>query len=245
MSLKNILKPILSSFNKDAFMVPNFDLGDLNILYRQSAGKHLFRDLESKNLDVIEYLKNNKSLRDRFSNEYSKFHFEYAQAIRPFLPKSPKSILDIGCGLGVISLFLFKSTKCKMYMLDSESDETVSVTGFHKDGYIFTAKMAACAQFLQKNGISKDRIELIDIAKDPFPEAEMDVIISKRSWGFHYPLSEYLEKCRGVLSDSGCIVVDVRKNALNEDTLNSYAKYFDIKILIDEQKSKTIIMKKV
>lgn len=54
--------------------------------------------------------------------------------------------------------------------------------------------------------------------RHPFPDWEVNVVVSLLSWGFHYPINTYAPKCRGVM------VVDVRKGTTGESDLTRHGK---------------------
>ena len=61
-------------------------------------------------------------------------------------------------------------------------------------------------------GISESNIYLIDA--DPAKIADLrpvDLILSLHSWGFHYPISVYLDSVIKVLAPNGKIIIDIRR----------------------------------
>ena len=62
------------------------------------------------------------------------------------------------------------------------------------------------------NGISGEKIHLLEVNEKYVIKAprEMDLVVSLISWGFHYPLSTYLDQVYGLLKTRGHLIIDLR-----------------------------------
>jgi len=105
--------------------------------------------------------------------------------IEPHLPERVDSIIDIGCGMAGIDVFLKqKYPAATLTLLDSDG-QTANV-GLSPDAGAGGNREAAEA-LLAANGVKPDK--WMDIGtKEPLIA---DLIISLLSWGFHYPLTAY------------------------------------------------------
>lgn len=129
------------------------------------------------------------------------------EGMAPYLPESAEWILDIGCGMAGIDVFLAKRyPEATIVLLDKHGVSPVINAGFNAlaEDFAHYHDFSAALELLRANGI-ENPVECVDIAHDPFPTCEFDVVVSLLSWGFHYPLSTYSPACRGV------IVADIRK----------------------------------
>lgn len=117
--------------------------------------------------------------------------------IAPHLPDTVGSILDIGCGLAGIDVYLKrKYPDAHLTLLDS--DGVTSNVGLTDAGGAGGSR--ECAEsLLAANGIKPDRWLNIG-TNEPLVA---DLVISLLSWGFHYPLTAYRV--------SGLCIADIRR----------------------------------
>lgn len=135
--------------------------------------------------------------KQRPQGDYQKEIVEDFAAIEPHLPAEVGSILDIGCGMAGIDVFLKrKYPKAKLWLLDGDSDSHHKY-GFKRKSVPYNSP-AATAALLKANGVGFDR--WIDAGTKE--KLEADLIVSLLSWGFHYPLDTY--------QVSGLCIADLR-----------------------------------
>jgi protein-L-isoaspartate O-methyltransferase len=91
------------------------------------------------------------------------------------------------------------------------------------------------------NGVTT-QISVVDILKSSFPSGTFDVIISLISWGFHYPVSTYLDVVYDNMAENGILILDVRKNQNQEVLLTS--KFETVKVIHDIGKAQRFLVKK-
>lgn len=116
--------------------------------------------------------------------------------IEPFLPESVDSILDIGCGMAGIDVFLKrKYPDAHLCLLDGDGEKFGA--GWNATLEPFSSR-AIAGKLLNANGITVDR--WYDIGTKE--KLEADLVISLLSWGFHYPLDTY--------TVSGFVICDLR-----------------------------------
>lgn len=118
------------------------------------------------------------------------------EQIEPYLPETVNSILDIGCGMAGIDVFLKrKYPDAKLYLLDGDGEKFGA--GWNKKLEPFSSRSIA-EKLLKANGVEVDG--WYDIGT---PEKlAADLVISLLSWGFHYPLDTY--------KVSGFVICDLR-----------------------------------
>lgn len=105
--------------------------------------------------------------------------------IEPHLPESVSSIVDIGCGVGGIDVYLKrKYPNASLTLLDGDGED-VSYGFKEKCGTYNNRKITG--EFLSANGVKVS--SWLPVGYDGIVSA--DLIISLLSWGFHYPLSTY------------------------------------------------------
>ena len=138
-----------------------------------------------------------------------------------------RSVLDIGCGLGIFDLALDmfyqnkNGTRPVFYMFDrttKKREERKVFYGFNKEGTAFYNNMEYGHEFMEANGVpgsnlhyvntSADKVLSNKILVDNVPQ--VDLIVSIISWGFHYDVSYYLDSVCQVLADDGLVCFHVR-----------------------------------
>lgn len=134
--------------------------------------------------------------------------------MEPFLPKRVDRILEIGCGMAAIEVFLKrKYPEAELWLLDGTGENTVKFDGTDSDvgkgGWNETLQpynsRERTEQLLAANGVKVDR--WIDIGTKEHLKA--DLILSMASWGYHYPFNTY--------SVEGFVICDLRRR--REDAL--------------------------
>lgn len=134
----------------------------------------------------------------RPDSDYLKGLVEDFRTIEPHLPADVESILDIGCGIAGIDVFLKRRyPKARLELLDGNGDK--SVYGWHPEKPLIYNDRKATEELLEANGFNVDRWH--DVGTKEHLKA--DLVISLISWGFHYPLSTY--------KVSGYCILDARR----------------------------------
>lgn len=223
-----------------------FPAAVLWVLLAQGASAEVRRRYESQG-NVFDQILINAEFRDAFLASYWKANHDYFEAIRAHLPAHGGRILDIGAGIGLLDLLIHRharSAKPRLYLLDQSVDvqqlpeASIAPTGFNEK-YVFTASMTEAAEFLQLNGVPAGDVQLCEVNAWSIPQgAPFDLIFSRKSWGFHYPLAEYLDDACRSLSEQGGLITDVRANQGAEELLQR--EFVEVKVL--QQGSKSALM---
>ena len=149
--------------------------------------------------------------------------------IKYFLPEKTTKILDIGCGLGLIDLSLYKHyIKTELHLLDKSQDldENTSIRGFNGNKYTFYNSLEASKEILISNGVEKKDIYTYEVGDHlNLFNNKYDVIISLLSCGWHYSIELYKDLIQKTLNSNGVLILDIRHNTGQLE----YAKeYFDL-----------------
>lgn len=128
------------------------------------------------------------------------------------LPATADDVLDIGCGLAGIDLFLYRhyGSRVHLHLLDRDG---ISDTYYHfHDQAAFYNSLATALALLEDNGVAPEHIHTYEVTRDGFPAArQFQLILSIISWGFHYPISTYADEVRAALATGGTLIVDIRR----------------------------------
>lgn len=119
-------------------------------------------------------------------------HTDYAadvkadfEQIEPYLPERVESILDIGCGLAGLDVYLKrKYPDASLSLLDSDGENPVYGWG---DVNVPYGSRKAAEALLEANGVKVDRW----VPAGTKERLEADLVVSTVAWGFHFPLSTY------------------------------------------------------
>lgn len=141
---------------------------------------------------------------------------QHTDVILKYVPSNIKSVLDIGCGLGLVDLVLYKRIKPSpdVYLLDKDNEHQSlrSVKGGFHQRYIFTADLALTRDFFIQNGVKNDQIHFVDSSINALASLpKIDLILSITSWGFHYPIETYWEGVRKIIHEKSLLFIDLRK----------------------------------
>ena len=143
--------------------------------------------------------------------------------IKNHLPEICESIVDVGCGIAGINIFLnqhYKDKAVQFFLLDKSKVEDNVFYLFKPKGAFYNS-LELAGDVLKANGIPQENIHLVE-ANDKNEmniKQNVDLIISLISWGFHYPISTYLERAYELLNAEGRLIIDVRKNTDGEEAL--------------------------
>jgi len=167
--------------------------------------------------------------RKRVSALYKKEMVEIFNTMSEYLPAKPLAILDIGAGMGGIDLVLYHhyNNKPNLYLLDKDGVSEKINAGFNKTAEDFSHynSFAHAKLFLTDNNVPADHIHTINISSEAFPtEQKFDLVISLLSWGFHYPISTYVQEVYDSLQSGGSLIIDVRKDT---DGISELTKMFN------------------
>ena len=143
-------------------------------------------------------------------------------SLLPFLPERAEAVLDIGCGLAGIDLMLhrhYAPESPRFALLDREGVSTDVFYGYEDDAAHY-ASLGIARRLLEENGVPPEDIATFDPDRDGYPAGRTyDLILSLISWGFHYPVSTYLDDVQRTLAPGGTLIVDVRDGTGAEDEL--------------------------
>ncbi len=167
------------------------------------------------------------------------------EIIKEFLPPRIENILDIGCGVAGIDIMLHGHYKTlgqspHFHLLDKTELNDKVYYGIKNVAAHYNS-LEIARNLLRVNGVEVSKIHTQEATGVPiFPDKKFDLIISLISWGFHYPVSTYLEQVYNLLTTGGTLIIDVRKDQGGEDLLQK--KFGSLKIIFEAQKYHRIIV---
>jgi len=110
-----------------------------------------------------------------------------AKTLSKFFPEKMESFLDIGCGIGALTIAIAEISKANAFVIDNDGEIDLrgvnNGAGFH-DHYLFYSNLDLIRQNFRENGLHVETLSL-----DSMPD--VDFVVSTLSCGFHYPISTY------------------------------------------------------
>ena len=157
------------------------------------------------------------------------------ELIKNYLPIKAKNIMDIGCGLGIINIYLNKvyNNEPNFFLLDKNRIDKVIKYGFSSD-YESYNDLKETKSLLLNNNIESKSIHIFDVEKDIKINSKIDIVISLKSMGYHYPIDQYLNLFSTCCDENTTFIFDVFKEYYNESL---FKRYFDTLDVIYEEKS--------
>ena len=164
-----------------------------------------------------------------------KLFLDEIKTFKNFLPNYPKNIMDIGCGLGIINIYLNKIYKNKpnFYLLDKNKIDKKIQYGFSQN-YESYNDLNETENILKKNNINNNRIFLIDVDKKFKIKNKIDLVISLKSMGYHYPFENYLNTLKLCCTNNTKFIFDVRSENFSKSIFSNYFEFIKV---IHEEKS--------
>ena len=192
-------------------------LSEKQKILRKRFGRFLFTNFfvhffQNQNLD--------ESVQNLFEKEY--------ETIKNFLPSNASNILDIGCGLAILDIFLAQNyEKPNFFLIDKNKVDLKIKYGFSKNYESYnnlneTKKVLLANNILDEQIFIKNAEEKIDINK------KMDLVLSIKSMAFHYPLENYLDLLRRVCTKNTEFIFDISTERYQLDSLSEYFEKIDV-----------------
>lgn len=147
---------------------------------------------------------------------------EYA-ILAPAVPPQASHILDIGCGVAGIDVLLYQHYRRNAMLTFSLLDRTQTDLrlryGFASRGEFYSS-LEVARELMIANGVSSERIRLVPAQEGyEVPVREVDLALSLRAWGFHFPVETYLPEVMRALRPGGWLIIDVRPGTGGEVAL--------------------------
>ena len=161
------------------------------------------------------------------------FYKEF-KTFKNYLPNSPENIMDIGCGLGIINIYLneFFEKKPVFFLLDKNKVDRKITYGFSSN-YESYNDLNETKNILLENNIDTSCMYLFDVEKQFVITKKMDLVISLKSMGYHYPINTYIELLRNCCTKNTVFIFDIGDNQYDENYLKKI--FDDVKIIYEEK----------
>lgn len=147
---------------------------------------------------------------------------QYLEALRPVLDQRdpPATVLDIGCGLGLLDVLIAQAyMPTTVHLLDGSGDPARRSRGYRLQMEAWNDVDMAATMF--RANVYSGTCPFARVHRPGEFDIPADLILSSRSWCHHYPAAVYLASVKRSLAAGGLLVVDVRAGTDNLDVLRS------------------------
>ena len=163
--------------------------------------------------------------------------------IKDYLPTHAKNVLDIGCGVAGIDALIYEhyDNDFEVYLLDKTFVDKKVFYKLERIGSFYNS-LSIAQDLLVLNNVPESQIHTqeVDSGNQIAFDTQFDIVISQISWGFHYPISVYLDQVYEKMRTSGVLIVDVRKNSGGEDLLRK--KFGFIKVIYEDKSFNRVLV---
>ena len=150
-----------------------------------------------------------------------------------YLPSNLESIMDIGCGLGILNIFINQkyTNSPNFFLLDKNKIDPKIKYGFN-DNYESYNDLYETKNILIKNGISDRQIILKNVDEEITINKTIDLVLSLKSMGFHYPLQNYTILLKKVCTKDTTFIFDVASERYKTEDIKKY--FEEVNIIYEE-----------
>ena len=142
--------------------------------------------------------------------------------------------MDIGCGLGVLDIFINQKyqNNPNFFLLDKNIIDSKIKYGFSKnyEGYNY---LDETRNILLKNGLSKQQIYLKNVDEDFTIDNKINLVISLKSMGYHFPIENYIKLIKETCNNETVFIFDCFDKKYTLDDVKKYFK--EVKIIHEKE----------
>ena len=177
-------------------------LTDKQKFFRKRLGRFIFTNI------LINFNQDHE-----IENKVERLFESEFNSIKEYLPQNVKNIMDVGCGLGIIDIFLnrFYQKNLNFYLLDKNKIDKKIKYGFSQD-YESYNDLEETRNLLLNNDLNENSINIIDVDKKIEIKQKIDLVISLKSMGYHYPLENYLKLFSNCCTKQTTFIFDISGN---------------------------------
>jgi len=158
---------------------------------------------------------------------YDKLSDHEYEIFKNYIDK-PKRILELGCGLGRMSIYLSKQLdyNAEFILADYDNISEKIKYGWNPGKSLYN-KLDLTTKFCLMNNLVN--FETFDLSKHDISKLkDIDLVISVMSVGFHYPIEQYMKKLLKICNGDMIFGIRKRKSIYNKE---SFSKYFETIII--------------
>lgn len=152
-------------------------------------------------------------------------------AVESVLPRHPRRVLDLGCGLGRVSAYLnacLQDESVHFVLADTSAHTGPSPKAGWNPGDDFYNDLAWTAEFVRGHGVQ--RFETFDIVRDDWSRLrDIDLVLSFLAVGFHFPVENVLPRLLEVTTADCTMIFGARAGRYSRWSFRDY--FGDVRVL--------------
>ena len=182
---------------------------------------------------LTEYALKEDSTQEEIDSALTKMVQTDYEMVEEYLPEFCENSLDIGCGLALIDVAIYKhypdnyypeSRNLDIFLLDKTELDTTKISGFNKE-YKGYNSMDAARDVLVSNNIPTGKIHTFETKNhSELYNKKFDLITSFLSCGWHFDVDTYMDLFEKTLSHNGRIIIDIRHDTDQLEKMKSKFK---------------------
>ncbi|MGB8623393.1 MAG: class I SAM-dependent methyltransferase, partial [Paracoccaceae bacterium] len=170
-------------------------------------------------------------------------HAEFREMLPVLESLAPRRVADIGCGYALFDLFMARHFGTEHLLIDIETNDRRNF-GYEKEAAAYT-DMDVARQLMEANGVAAERVKTVNPERaDPLAVGPVDLAVSFKSCGFHYPISTYMPFFESAVTPGGAVIVDLRARTADAQALELAALGVIEALTPPETKARRVLMRK-
>lgn len=124
----------------------------------------------------------------------------------------PSSLLDLGCGYAIICVYVVAAARCvtRVELVDGDGSGAPA-NGFRPDTRAWFDVRVGAATLRANVPLEVAEVRAHVAGAVPEDLEPVDLLISCRSWGHHYPIQTYAREAPRWVRPGGMVVTDIRR----------------------------------
>jgi SAM-dependent methyltransferase len=152
-------------------------------------------------------------------------------AVASVLPRHPRRVLDLGCGLGRASVYLnacLPSEPIHFVLADTSAHTGDGPKAGWNPGDDFYNDLAWTAEFVRDHGVT--RFETFDILRDDWSRLrDIDLVLSFLAVGFHFPVENVMPRLLAATTSDSTMIFGARAGRYSRWSFRD--RFRDVRVL--------------
>lgn len=189
--------------------------------------------LDEETLAVLKLQRTNLNQNGNIEDEIRRDISVDYELLKDHIPLETEKWMDIGCGLGLIDVMIWNgltSPKACFLVDKTMIQSNKRLVGFgDTDSFGYYNNLIKTKEIATMNGVIGAQVIEPEDIQNCVHNGDIDVVISRISWCFHYPYRTYEKTCHDILKPGGVLIVDCRKQHVKDVLRDTRYKWSTIK----------------
>lgn len=159
--------------------------------------------------------------------KYGEVMLREFETIKGHLGSDISTVVSIGPGLAGLEVVMSRHFQSlgkrlpRIVLVDKTGIDPIHF-GYHDDAAVYNSLQLA-REVMVNNGHPQEKVETVEADHSArlldTHAGNVDLVTSLLAWGFHFPVSVYLDLAKALLKPSGRIIIDIRKDTTGHGQL--------------------------